>query len=149
MFTGCFLVDPMHMQPKTGAIKMKGTVKDITYHKSPGSNYYVVQINSKDKLAFKEHDPVTETALSQIEKNDYIDYSINYDKKIIIFEITKKSEEKCVINITSEFNEDFNQKITKAKYLEKYKNGVNICEKYSLKKSKNIINISGQTEYLE
>ncbi|MCT7525477.1 hypothetical protein N5T77_10485 [Aliarcobacter cryaerophilus] len=149
-FTGCLLIDPKYLQPKSGIKTMKGTVKNISYHKSPGSNYYVVKINSKDSLSFEEDNPVTETSLAQIQKNDYINYYINYDTKIIIMEITKKSEENCKINITSEFDENFNQRVIKSTYLEKLdKKGVDICAKYSLKESLNIINISGQNQYLD
>ena len=57
-----------------------------------------LKINSKDSLSFEEDNPVTETSLAQIQKNDYINYYINYDTKIIEVSV-------CLKNTTEEEKE--------------------------------------------
>lgn len=155
--TGCNLTDPnksiFNQNPPKGIIHKTGKI--IKYHKPKfvSDNHIIIVVNTDHPdnfIHFEIDNPADQKLLAQIEINDYIDYYIDYDKKFIKYELTKKSEENCKIKLFIEFDDNYNQKIIEFGYTkDKVKNGVDICNKYKLKEAKNVVNFSGKNEYIE
>lgn len=156
LLTGCYLTDPKNsiLNPfaKKEPVTIKGKIVNIKKPIFLSGDIINIVVDTKfpNMIHFELDNPADQKLLAQIEINDYIDYYIDYDKKFIKYELTKKSEENCKIKLFIEFDDNYNQKIIEFGYTkDKVKNGVDICNKYKLKEAKNVVNFSGKNEYIE
>lgn len=100
IFSGCFVIDPLFFEPKSGQSKLEGKVISFNTKKSYSDSYTIITLQSKnEKLFFAQSSNLDKMISAQIEINDYIKYEANYTKKIKTLEITKNNENNCKIKI--------------------------------------------------
>ena len=75
ILTGCLLIDPVFLEPKSGKSEIEGKVKSLEIDRSYNDSYLLVRLKSKnEKLFFAQSSNLDKMLFAQIEVNDYIKY---------------------------------------------------------------------------
>lgn len=150
ILTGCLLIDPVFLEPKSGKSEIEGKVKSLEIDRSNKDSYLLVGLKSKnEKLFFAQSSNLDKMLFAQIEVNDYIKYIADYDKKIKTLEITKNNEDNCKIKIFVEYDQNNKQRINDFAYVINNEKDEEKCSKYSLKEPFNSIKLLRKTTYIK
>lgn len=150
ILTGCVLIDPVFLEPKSGKYEIEGKVKSLETDKSYNDSYLIVILKSKnEKLFFAQSSNLDKMLFAQIEINDYIKYKADYDKKIKTLEITKNNEDNCKIKIFVDYDQNNKQRINDFEYVINNEKDEEKCSKYSLKEPLNNIKLLRKTTYMK
>ena len=150
ILTGCILIDPLFLEPKSGKSEIEGKVKSLETDRSYNDSYLLVILKSKnEKLSFAQSSNLDKMLFAQIEINDYIKYEADYDKKIKTLEITKNNEDNCKIKIFIEYDQNNKQRINDFAYIINNEKDEEKCSKYSLKESLYGIKLLRKTTYIK